>query len=101
MEHRSQSPYLQERRRLASQPRRQPQGNSDASEYPGQVRKEPSDSIKSQGMTDVQSGPIVGKSELQARIISGSMVLLSGSSLAIAINLAYNVAVAHFLGPKG
>ena len=49
----------------------------------------------------MQSGPLVGKSELQARIISGSMVLLSGSSLAIALNLAYNVAVAHFLGPKG
>ena len=39
--------------------------------------------------------------ELQARIISGSIVLLSGSSLATAINLAYNVAVARFLGPKG
>ncbi len=29
------------------------------------------------------------------------MVLLSGSTLAVAINLLYNVAVAHFLGPKG
>lgn len=38
---------------------------------------------------------------LQARIVSGSVVLLSGSSLTTAINLAYNVAVARFLGPKG
>jgi O-antigen/teichoic acid export membrane protein len=38
---------------------------------------------------------------LQARIVSGSVVLLSGSTLATAINLAYNVAVARFLGPKG
>jgi O-antigen/teichoic acid export membrane protein len=39
--------------------------------------------------------------ELKARIISGSVVLLSGSSFATAINLAYNVAVARFLGPIG
>ena len=38
---------------------------------------------------------------LQAKIISASVVLLSGSTLAVGINLAYNVAVAHFLGPKG
>lgn len=38
---------------------------------------------------------------LQARIISGSIVLLSGSGLATAINLAYNIAVARFLGPTG
>ena len=38
---------------------------------------------------------------LQARIFSGSVVLLSGSSLTTAINLAYNIAVARFLGPKG
>ncbi|MGO4213613.1 hypothetical protein AB4043_22670, partial [Terriglobus sp. YAF25] len=29
------------------------------------------------------------------------MVLLSGSTLSVIINLAYNVSVAHFLGPKG
>lgn len=38
---------------------------------------------------------------LQARIISGSVVLLSGSALTTAINLAYNIVVARFLGPKG
>ena len=38
---------------------------------------------------------------LQARIFSGSVVLLSGSGLATAINLAYNIAVARYLGPKG
>lgn len=38
---------------------------------------------------------------LQARIVSGSVVLLSGSGLATGINLAYNIAVARFLGPRG
>jgi O-antigen/teichoic acid export membrane protein len=38
---------------------------------------------------------------LQARILSGSVVLLSGSGLTMAINLAYNIAIARFLGPKG
>lgn len=38
---------------------------------------------------------------LQARIVSGSVVLLSGSGLVTAINLAYNIAVARFLGPTG
>jgi len=38
---------------------------------------------------------------LQARIVSGSIVLLSGSGLATAVNLAYNVAIARFLGPTG
>jgi O-antigen/teichoic acid export membrane protein len=36
---------------------------------------------------------------LHARILSGSFVLLLGSGLAAAINFAYNVAVARFLGP--
>lgn len=39
--------------------------------------------------------------ELRSRIISGAIVLLSGSSLATAVNLAYNIAVARFLGPVG
>jgi O-antigen/teichoic acid export membrane protein len=38
---------------------------------------------------------------LQSRIVSGSFVLLSGSGLTMAINLAYNIAVARFLGPIG
>src|SRR5580658_7685524 len=38
---------------------------------------------------------------LQSRIVSGSVVLLSGSGLTTAINLTYNIAVARFLGPKG
>ena len=38
---------------------------------------------------------------LQARILSGSIVLLSGSSLSNGINFAYNIAVARFLGPRG
>lgn len=36
---------------------------------------------------------------LQARILSGSLVLLLGSGMAAAINFAYNVSVARFLGP--
>lgn len=38
---------------------------------------------------------------LQSRIVSGSIVLLSGSGMTSAINLAYNVAIARFLGPVG
>lgn len=38
---------------------------------------------------------------LQARVLSGSFVLLLGSGLTTGINFAYNIAVARFLGPKG
>ncbi len=38
---------------------------------------------------------------LSARIVSGSMILLSGSGMTIATNLLYNIVVARFLGPKG
>lgn len=38
---------------------------------------------------------------LPARIISGSMILLSGSGMTIGTNLLYNIVVARFLGPKG
>ena len=38
---------------------------------------------------------------LQARIVSGSVILLSGSGLTTAINLAYNIVIARFLGPNG
>ena len=38
---------------------------------------------------------------LHARILSGSFVLLLGSGIATATNLAYNMAVARFLGPTG
>ena len=38
---------------------------------------------------------------LQARIVSGSLVLLSGSGLNTAINLVYNIEVARALGPRG
>lgn len=39
--------------------------------------------------------------ELRLKIVSGSVVLLSGAGLATAINFAYNMAVARFLGPGG
>ncbi|MEO6964475.1 MAG: oligosaccharide flippase family protein [Acidobacteriaceae bacterium] len=48
-------------------------------------------------MSDVAQKP----KSLQARMISGSFILLSGSGLVTAINFAYNVAVARFLGPNG
>ena len=38
---------------------------------------------------------------LRARILSASFVLLSGAGLATSINLAYNIAVARYLGPDG
>ena len=38
---------------------------------------------------------------LQARIVSGSIVLLSGSGLNTAINLVYNIEIARALGPRG
>lgn len=38
---------------------------------------------------------------LHERIVQGSVVLLSGSGLTMAINLAYNIGVARFLGPQG
>lgn len=43
-----------------------------------------------------------GKSRsLQSRIVAASVVLLSGSTLAIILNFFYNIAIAHFLGPGG
>jgi O-antigen/teichoic acid export membrane protein len=38
---------------------------------------------------------------LQARIVSGSIVLLSGSGLNTVINLVYNIEIARALGPRG
>jgi O-antigen/teichoic acid export membrane protein len=49
----------------------------------------------------VLNGRVHNTKSLQARIVSGSVVLLSGSGLTTAINLAYNIVVAQFLGPKG
>jgi O-antigen/teichoic acid export membrane protein len=46
-------------------------------------------------------GPGGKTKSLRARIVSGSVVLLSGSGLATAVNLGYNVVVARFLGPQG
>jgi O-antigen/teichoic acid export membrane protein len=49
----------------------------------------------------VVSSIVPPRKTLQARIVSGSIVLLSGSGLNTGINLAYNIAVARYLGPKG
>ncbi len=53
------------------------------------------------GASDVMAGHMQKPKTLQARIVAGSVILLSGSGLTTAINLAYNIAVARFLGPKG
>ena len=45
------------------------------------------------------NGSISKSKALQARVLSGTFVLLSASGLATAINFAYNIAVARFLGP--
>src|SRR5580693_6360623 len=47
------------------------------------------------------NGPTQKPKTLQARILSGSFILLSGSGLATAINFAYNIAIARLLGPQG
>jgi O-antigen/teichoic acid export membrane protein len=49
----------------------------------------------------LNGGGVQNARSLQSRILSGSFVLLSGSGLTTAINLAYNIVVAQFLGPKG
>ena len=38
---------------------------------------------------------------LRQRLVSGSVILLSASGVTTAINLAYNVVVARYLGPQG
>lgn len=49
----------------------------------------------------MENGTIKKPGTLHARIVSGSFVLLVGSALTTAANLAYNIAVARFLGPAG
>lgn len=38
---------------------------------------------------------------LRARIVAGSAVLLSGSTLATVLSLLYNIVIARYLGPQG
>jgi len=57
--------------------------------------------VINRGLTNAVDGLIQKSKTLQARIVSGSVVLLTGSGLTTAINLAYNIAVARFLGPRG
>lgn len=47
------------------------------------------------------SNPPLKSNTLRQRIVSGSVILLAGSGLTTAINLAYNVVVARYLGPQG
>ena len=67
----------------------------------GRAMNGPQSSFGRWSLKNVLNGRTRKSKTLQARIVSGSFVLLSGSSLATAINLAYNIAVARFLGPKG
>ncbi len=49
----------------------------------------------------VLNGSLNQAKALHARIVSGSIVLLTGFGLTTALNLAYNVVTASFLGPAG
>lgn len=49
----------------------------------------------------MENGPVDSSRTLHSRLLSGSFVLLLGSGLATATNLAYNIAVARSLGPTG
>jgi O-antigen/teichoic acid export membrane protein len=55
--------------------------------------------VVSWSANNVGNGTTSEPKTLQARVLSGSFVLLSASGLATAINFAYNIAVARFLGP--
>jgi O-antigen/teichoic acid export membrane protein len=57
--------------------------------------------MPNRGLKSAVNGLAHKTKTLQARIVSGSVVLLSGSGLTTAINLIYNIVVARFLGPKG
>lgn len=48
---------------------------------------------------DVSNNSLVNTSSLKARMVAGSAVLLSGSTFATLFSFAYNVVIAHFLGP--
>ena len=47
------------------------------------------------------NSPRTTTQQLRSRIAAGSLVLLSGSGLAAALNFVYNLASAHFLGARG
>jgi O-antigen/teichoic acid export membrane protein len=49
----------------------------------------------------VASDSLYKPKALYTRIVTGSAVLLAGSSLTTALNLLYNVVIASFLGPAG
>lgn len=49
----------------------------------------------------MSNAPSDNSKTLQSRIVSGSVVLLSGTTLAALLNFAYNLAIARFLGPGG
>ena len=49
----------------------------------------------------MEHSPPYKTNTLRQRIVSGSAILLAGSGLTTAINLAYNVVVARSLGPQG
>lgn len=46
-------------------------------------------------------GLSVRSGSLRARIVAGSAVLLSGSTLATVLSLLYNIVIARYLGPQG
>lgn len=57
--------------------------------------------MTNRGASNVEIDPPYKPKALHARIVSGTAVLLAGSSLTTVFNLFYNVIVALFLGPAG
>jgi len=57
--------------------------------------------VANRGASNVEIDPPYKPKALHARIVSGTAVLLAGSSLTTVFNLFYNVIVALFLGPAG
>lgn len=51
--------------------------------------------------TITKQEPKAESKDLRARVLSGSFILLTGSGLVSALNFAYNISVARFLGPTG
>ena len=52
-------------------------------------------------VNSLNSSPDMESKSLRAKVLSGSFMLLAGSSSVTLINFAYNIAVARYLGPSG
>ena len=61
----------------------------------GGIRRKPTGDLR-----NVPTAQADSYRSIEARIVAGSLTLLSGSGLAAALNVAYNVTVARLLGPR-